>query len=418
MILIPSTIQMADIENYLEPLPPCPTPRADCGDLAEFSDWFTCPLSPATDERGLSELFPGAQTSWPELDGFSDLFPCPSQLEGTFSNDAPLSPPPTDDCNHFECSDIDDALSHHQDGGDNRNDKKHEEDGYDEDDVVFISSKPIQPRDSSSPIKHEDFPDPTQESPSTSPKHVEDTTRSNTSSTQPRSLIQNQESLAQGTESFMKEPSFVLGLLVATILHKTAQGSGSESSLLGLATQYSSQNHQMIPDGTLKTNKPLKVKTKVSAGPRKRKLKAGSVQEGRPRSKKTKLSSRQPEDASYKPMNAIIAYKDMAKSQPETWEYQWNSQRKRWIAEEAPQEIRAWTGEELLLWVDYLTVRVRPNLDWLPVDMRWREGGESEEGAFEGSDILRENDWTYQITHGAMLQMLHENATGLGTVTK
>ncbi|KAH7459822.1 hypothetical protein FOMA001_g19820 [Fusarium oxysporum f. sp. matthiolae] len=417
MILIPSTIQMADIENYLKPLPPCPTPRADCGDLAECSDWFACPLSPATDERGLSELFPGARTSWPELDGFSDLFPCPSQLEGTFSNDAPLSPPPTDDCYHFECSDIDDALSHHQDGGDNRNDKNHGEDGYDEDDVVFISSQPIRPRDSSSPIQHEDFPDPTQESPSTSPKHVEDTTRSNTSSTQPRSLIQNQESLAQGTESFMKEPSFVLGLLVATILHKTAQDSSSESSLLGVATQHSSQDHQMIPDETLKTNKPLKVKTNASASPRKRKLEAGSVQEGRSRSKKTKLSSFQPEVASYKPINVILDYKDTAESQPETWKYEWNSQRQRWIAEEAPQEMRELRGEVLLSWVDDLTISVRPNLDWIPVDMRWCEGVGGEEGVFEGSDIL-EKDWTYQITPGAMLLMLCESATGLGTVTK
>ncbi|KAF5963519.1 hypothetical protein FBULB1_13345 [Fusarium bulbicola] len=144
-------------------LPRSPTPRADCWEPSEFSDWFTHPLSPAADENGLSELFPGAQTSWPELDSFSDLFPCPSQLEGTFSNNAPLSPPATDDWNHFdECSDIDDPLSHYQDAEDNRNDKNHGEDGHDEDDVVFISSQPIQPRDSSSPIKHEDFPDTTQ----------------------------------------------------------------------------------------------------------------------------------------------------------------------------------------------------------------------------------------------------------------
>ncbi|KAF5709866.1 hypothetical protein FGLOB1_5748 [Fusarium globosum] len=254
---------------------------------------------------------------------FSDLFPCPSQLEGTLSNDAPLSPPQTDDCNHFdECSDIDDALSHHQDGGDNRNGKNNGEDGYDEDDVVLFSSQPIQPRDSSSPIKHENFTDPTPESPPTSPKHVEDTTRSNTSSTQPRSLIQNQESLAQDMESLMEEPIFVLGLVVATILHRTAQGSGSESSLLGSATQHSSQDHQMIPNESLKANKPLKVKAKVPAGPRKRKLEAWPVQEGCSRSKKPKHSSRQPEVAIYKPIRVILDYRDTSESQPVTWKYE------------------------------------------------------------------------------------------------
>ncbi|RBA12851.1 hypothetical protein FPRO05_14073 [Fusarium proliferatum] len=410
---------MADTESHVESLAHCPTPRAEYGDLSDFSEWFTYPLSPATDEKGLSELFPGAQTSWPELDGFSDLFPYPSQLDGTFSNDAFPSPPTTDDCNRLECSDIDDVLSHHQDGRDNRNDKKHGEDGCDEDDVVFISSQPIQPKDSSSPIEHDGLsdPDPTPESPATSPKHVEAATRSNTPSTQPRSPIQNQESLAQDTESLMKEPSFVLGLLVATILHRTAQSSSLESSLLGPATQHSSQGHQMIPDETLKANKPLKVKTNASASPRKRKLEAGPVQEGRSRSKKTKHSSRQPEVATYKPIKVILDYRNTSESQPVTWKYEWNSQRKRWIAEEAYQEMRELRGEALLLWVDDLTISVRPNLDWIPVDMRWCEGVGGAEGVFKGSDLL-EQDWAYQITLGDMLLMLSEGATRMGTVTK
>ncbi|KAF5986477.1 hypothetical protein FCOIX_1536 [Fusarium coicis] len=406
---------MADTESHVEPLAHCPTPRAECGDLSGFSGCFTYPSSPKTDDVVLSELFPGVQTSCSELDSFSDLFQYPLQLDGTFSNDAPPSPPTTDDCNHLECSDIGDVLSHPQDGRDNRNDKKHGEDGCDEDDVVFISSQPIQPKDSSSPIKHGGLsdPDPTPESPSTSPKHVEDVTRSNTPSTQPRSSIQTQGILDQDTESLMKEPKFVLGVIVATIMHQTAQGCGSESSLLGPATQHSSQGHQMIPDETLKANKPLKVKKNASASPRKRELEAGPVQDGRSRSKKTKHSSRQSEVATYKPIKVILDDRDTSEGQPVKWKYEWNSQRQLWIAEEACQQMREWGGEGLLSWVDYLTISVRPNLEWFPVDMRWCEG----EGVFKGSDLL-EQDWVYQIKPEDMLLMLSKGGMGMGTVTK
>ncbi|KAJ4267000.1 hypothetical protein NW762_003098 [Fusarium torreyae] len=404
---------MADVENHLEPLPCCPTPRADYGNFSEFSELFSYPLSPTTDQRSISELFFCAQTPRAELDEISDLFSCASPLEDTLNNNTPLSAPPIDDCNHCGCSDVDDEAAHHcDDNEDNKDNEDHE------DDVVFISSQPIQHNNPSSPIKHEDFHISTQEPSFANRKHIEDNSQSDAPSTQTSSFVQAQETLARDAESITREPIFVLGLFVGAILQKIMHSSSSENSLSRLATQCSSQNHQMIPDRTLEANKPLKVKTKASASPRKRKLKAESIQDARPRLKKTKLSSRQPEHASYKPMVVILTDKCTAKSQPEKWEYEWNIERKLWVADNAPQWMREWRGEALLSFREYLTIRVRPNSDWLPVDVQWREGGEGEEGVFEGSDNLEENDWTYQITSKAMLSMLSGGVTGMGTVTK
>jgi hypothetical protein len=81
--------------------------------------------------------------------------------------------------------------------------------------------------------------------------------------------------------------------------------------------------------------------------------------------------------------------------------------------------MRKWSGEQLCSFSEYLTVKVRPNLDWLPVDMHWRnKGGDGEEDVFEGSDILGDNDWIYQIAPEVMLEMLTGGATGRGTVIK
>lgn len=85
-----------------------------------------------------------------------------------------------------------------------------------------------------------------------------------------------------------------------------------------------------------RANKPSKAKTKASASLRKRKLEAESDQEELPRSKKGRFCSPQPENASYNPINVILTDKYAAKYQPKTLEYEWNSVRKLWIAEEAP----------------------------------------------------------------------------------
>jgi hypothetical protein len=114
----------------------------------------------------------------------------------------------------------------------------------------------------------------------------------------------------------------------------------------------------MTPDGTIRANKPSKVKMKASASLRKRKLEAESDQEELPRSKKGKVCSPQSENASYKPINVILTDKYAAKNQPKTLEYEWSNVRKLWIVEEAPQEMREWTRKGLCMLSEYLNVNV------------------------------------------------------------
>ncbi|KAM5528196.1 hypothetical protein FOXYSP1_19465 [Fusarium oxysporum f. sp. phaseoli] len=119
----------------------------------------------------------------------------------------------------------------------------------------------------------------------------------------------------------------------------------------------------------------------------------------------------------FKAISISLPNDSAARGETRTREYKWNTGKKLWINEGAPQEMRKWRAEELCMMLDHLTVKVSPKSGlWNPVEVQWRVDIEDEHGMFEGSDSLE--NWTFQITFEVMIEMLGERARGMGIVIK
>ncbi|PCD21494.1 hypothetical protein AU210_016456 [Fusarium oxysporum f. sp. radicis-cucumerinum] len=123
------------------------------------------------------------------------------------------------------------------------------------------------------------------------------------------------------------------------------------------------------------------------------------------------------ECCSFKVISISLPNDSAARGETRTWEYKWNTVKKLWTNEGAPQEMRKWRAEELCMMLDYLTVKASPKSGlWNPVEVQWRNDIEDEHGMFEWSDSLE--NWIFQITYEVMIEMLGERARGVGIVIK
>ncbi|OBS20278.1 hypothetical protein FPOA_06658 [Fusarium poae] len=375
-----------------------PTPEASCMDHpptppATYTDFLTCPPTPsATWAKTLSNPL----TSETEQQGTSKPPKCDSILEASVDSQ------PTDGYDNRRYNDYHGTQSHGHldDNGENRKCRE-----GDDDDIVFVACRPCSSNDPNSPIA----------SPRTSKLAKRSSTsyessQTVTSLTPARRGSRSRDVMTVDSETILQRLGLIMGRLTQ------AKACTWESILRELGVPESAEVHSTTTQDHTPPSRPSAAHENVSTNSRKRKRGAKSTEVDTMRFKKRKTRLVRTQEASFKPLVVSQPTWLNAKGQPETWECIWNNKRKCWFNKTGPPGQMDWSGEELFLMLSDTTVEVRPNLDWLPVSMQWREADDDEYGVFEGTDAL--GDWTYQVSYDEMFTMLREGITGHGVVIK
>ncbi|KAG8673946.1 hypothetical protein FPOAC1_007265 [Fusarium poae] len=371
--------------NYMD-YPPTPQ--------ATYTDPLTCPPTPnaTTREMILSDplISETEQQGTPKPTKRNSILETPAEFQPTDGYD---------NCRYNDYRDIQ-SHGHLDDNGENR--KYREED---DDDIVFVACRPCPSNDPDSPVV----------SPRTSKLAKRSFTSYEspqiaTSSTPARRGSRSRDVMTVDSETILQRLELIMGRLTQ------AKACTWESILRELDVPESAEVHSTTAQEHSPPRRPSTAHENVLTNPRKRKRSAKSTEFDTMRFKKRKTRLVRTQEASFKPLIVSQPTWFNAKGQPQTWECVWNNKRKCWFNKTGPPGQMDWSGEEFFLMLSDTTVEVRPNLDWLPVSMQWREADEDEYGVFEGTDAL--GDWTYQVSYDEMFKMLREGITGHGVVTK
>lgn len=377
--------------TYTEFLPYPSTPKTTWGDKssppltpeANYTDRAPTP-TPDCIWGGTSDLL----ASETEKEGSPKPTSCDSILEG------PAERQPNDDCDNLGCDYDHDGQTHGQvEDDDGENQKYHDEN----DEVIFIGSRP----------KLSEDPD--------SPMVSSKTSKLAKWSSTCRESPQTATCLPPAKPGAVTLDGQVTLSRLKRIMSRSTQGKACtwESILQELGVPGFAEVHWTTTQGFTSPSRPSTAHENVSTRARKRKRGATStaVDTMMSKKKKTRLTRKA---ATFKAFAVSQPTGFKAKSLPKDWEYKWNKKLKCWSNRSGSLDQPDWCGEEFFLMLADLKVEVRPNVNWLPVSMQWQETGEDGRGVFEGLD--RVEDWRFQVSYDDMFEMLCQGVTGHGVV--
>ncbi|SCN98222.1 uncharacterized protein FFE2_08921 [Fusarium fujikuroi] len=308
----------------------------------------------------------------------------------------------SDECNHCGCSDFGDNRAPPLEDMEFRRGEMSLSNLEDfQDDVALNSSKSVITCSPGSPIRPQQAPG------------VPGTSNRSGSSCRPDHGGIQSTAIAmtfQGLEALcMLQICMILHSTVSTrqpnigLNRRIASGSTKSSSLVQNATGTAMHGMDEANDSQVP-------RTDMGTSSRKRKSETTLRDNDTSRSKRTKTNKRTASEVSFKLMELYLKDADSPRGRVKEWTYQWNNKYKAWEAADAPEGFQRMSGEQLYMFSEDLTFKVRPNW-WMPVYMT-RHGDE-----FIASDSI-DSDWKFKITDDIMRLMLIWNDPGDGIVLK